>query len=147
MRLPPTAADLLCFWCPAANTCRDAKAEKQLACLQQQQLILNNPGYVDDFSAAVAGKRSTRVPTPWDTLRQECRPILQQISEDMQHTETQDNPAQPPLVDKVLLGNRRHLLQGTMPIMQLPGLNSSDAIAGAYASMLCAEGYQGRLCR
>jgi hypothetical protein len=87
------------------------------------------------------------VPTPWDTLRQECRPVLQQISKDMQQQDTDANPMSPPLVDTVLLGNRRHLLQGTMPVMQLPGLNSSEAIAGAYASMQCAEGYQGRLCR
>jgi hypothetical protein len=131
----------------ATVACRDDKAEKKLACLQQQQLILNNPGYVDDISAAVAGKRSTRMPTPWDTLRQECGPVLQQISEDIQQQDTDINPRSPPLIDKVLLGSHRHLLQGTMPAMQFPGLNSSDAIAGVYASMLCAEGYQGRLCR
>jgi hypothetical protein len=128
------------------NTCRDATADKKLACLQQHQLMLNNPTYSSDISAAIKGKQSTRAPTPWDTLREECRPILQQLLADMQQPGSGPGHQLPALIDKVLLGNNRRLLQGTMPITQYPGLNSSEAIEEAYASLMCAEGYQGRLC-
>lgn len=129
-----------------ANTCRDATADKKLACLQQQQLMLNNPEYSDDISAAIRGKRSRVAATPWDTLKQECRPVLQQLAAGIPQPDSRPGHQLPALTNNVQLGNSRHLLQGTAPFTQYPPLNNSDAIAEAYASLMCAEGYQGRLC-
>ncbi|WIA09259.1 hypothetical protein OEZ85_008667 [Tetradesmus obliquus] len=133
--------------CPRKAACRrDATAEKRLACLQQQQLMLNNQGYSDDIGAAIKGRRSSRTLTPWDALREECRLILQQLAAGSTQPGSGPGYALPALIDKVLLGSNRHLLQGTAPLMEYPALNSSEAIADAYAAIMCAEGYQGRLC-
>ncbi|WIA09254.1 hypothetical protein OEZ85_008662 [Tetradesmus obliquus] len=133
--------------CPRRAACRrDAAADKRLACLQQQQLMLNNPEYSDDISAAIKGRRSGRALTPWDALREECRPILQQLAAGSTQPGSGPGQALPALIDKVLLGSNRHLLQGTAPLTQYLAFNSSEAIADAYATIMCAEGYQGRLC-
>ncbi|WIA29337.1 hypothetical protein OEZ86_011842 [Tetradesmus obliquus] len=133
--------------CPRRSACRrDAAADKRLACLQQQQLMLNNPEYSDDISAAIKGRRSGRALTPWDALREECRPILQQLAAGSTQPNSGPGHTLPALIDKVLLGSNRHLLQGTAPLMEYLAFNSSEAIADAYATIMCAEGYQGRLC-
>eukprot|EP00883_Tetradesmus_obliquus_P004153 jgi/Sobl393_1/14475/SZX77538.1 len=133
--------------CPRRAACRrDATADKRLACLQQQQLMLNNPGYSDDIGADIKGRRGGRALTPWDVLREECRPILQQLAAGSMQPGSGPGHALPALIDKVLLGSNRHLLQGTAPLTQYLAFNSSEAIADAYATIMCAEGYQGRLC-
>lgn len=128
--------------------CRDADALKALQCLQQQQLMFNNPDFITDhISDSIASNSSTtrarvRPPTAWDSLRQQCIPRLQTWA-----VTAADNSSSKGT-------NNRHLLQfmaqpnnatSTEPILS-PYFISSEVVSAAYEALLCAQGYQGRLC-
>lgn len=115
-----------------------------LQCLQQQQLALNNPDFAYDniadtivSSNTTARARQARPVSAWDSLRQQCEPVLQSWA-----TKAAAHSSR----------SRRRLLQAagtpaaSSSLVSNPYLASTGAVEAAYESLLCAQGYTGRLC-